>query len=323
MASRRPGRTPHAFTLVELLVVIAIIAVLIGLLLPAIQAARAAARRTQCSNHLKQLGLALQNYHSQFNVFPPGARLHQQESLPSVSWRVLVLPYLEQGPMYAEIDPLRRRRRRSTGRRRPRSSHRWPVRPSRRRPPNGSTLIASNYSAVSGAGRDEERIDLEDTACGDVDTDGVMYPDSRVKLSMVRDGSSNTLAVGERLYLFRDWMTGATWRDSPPTRICSGGSNNIRYPINADPLQFGYYVGDFSAPAALRTMLLNDLQFASDHTGGAQFAMADGSVQFLRRRSTSRCFRTSPRETAAKRGDFPSSAEDDVNAALSCDGTKR
>jgi prepilin-type N-terminal cleavage/methylation domain-containing protein len=99
---RRPG-----FTLIELLVVIAIIAILIALLLPAVQQAREAARRTQCKNHMKQLGLALHNYHDNFLVFPPGAvlntavagALHQ-----GWGWNAMCLPYMDQAPLYNQIN---------------------------------------------------------------------------------------------------------------------------------------------------------------------------------------------------------------------------
>src|SRR5947208_4409510 len=99
----------RGFTLVELLVVIAIIGVLVALLLPAVQAAREAARRMQCSNHLKQIGLALQNYHDVFNSLPFGARaryVNTSSSLPAgqiqnwgPSWYVALLPFCEQKPL--------------------------------------------------------------------------------------------------------------------------------------------------------------------------------------------------------------------------------
>lgn len=93
-SSKRAG-----FTLVELLVVIAIIGILVALLLPAVQAAREAARRMSCGNNLKQYGLALQNYHDTYKVFPPGNASTQQ-----ISWQVQVLPFCEQGPLFDQLN---------------------------------------------------------------------------------------------------------------------------------------------------------------------------------------------------------------------------
>ena len=96
------------FTLIELLVVIAIIAVLIALLLPAVQQAREAARRTQCKNNLKQLGLALHNYHDTYKKFPLN-RMGNRNSIPanfgSLGWMAMILPYIDQAPLYNTIDP--------------------------------------------------------------------------------------------------------------------------------------------------------------------------------------------------------------------------
>lgn len=165
-------RAHSAFTLVELLVVIAIIGILIGLLLPAVQAAREASRRNSCANNLKQIGIGLQNYHGQFRAFPPGAHLLTKEFSPSISWRVLILPQIEENAMYQQISPL------PTGGATDWTAQTQNVRPyicPSSPPPTQDleSLKQSSYSGVAGPGRNNKQTVLEQASCGHISIDGI------------------------------------------------------------------------------------------------------------------------------------------------------
>jgi prepilin-type N-terminal cleavage/methylation domain-containing protein/prepilin-type processing-associated H-X9-DG protein len=283
--TRRTG-----FTLIELLVVIAIIAILIGLLLPAVQSARAAARRSSCQNNLKQLSIGVHLYHDQQQRLPPGAMLHARANQPSVPWRALILPFIEQPAIYDQVGIVLDESSNRYGGVTSRLPGTYEIDtflcPAAERPEG--QFKESHYCGIAGAplasGVDRRTWDLEDTTCGDAFRNGALFPDSRVKLTGLGDGTTNTLLLGERTYIFRDWLVGADWNGQPGnyTKVCMGSIKNVVYPINADHDVIGYHVADTQAPeGAARTLLLNELEFGSLHPGGANFAMADGSVRFI------------------------------------------
>lgn len=296
---RAPATIVRAFTLVELLVVIAIISILVGLLLPAIQSAREAARRMSCTNNLRQIAIATHLYESQSGTLPPGSRLHEEATKIGVSWRVLVLDGLEEQELQDTIGlrddggydnayppyiptvfvcP-------SSPDTPPTNPYLDPSAPL----PDGTELREgwSNYSGVGGSGSTAEGIwDLTNTYDGEVYIDGVFYPDSRIKFSQVTDGTSQTLAIAERTYLVESldsFVEGSIWNGSPNLEeIRTLATKNVRYPINASPATFGYHFRDLEAPTgADRSLQYNDFYFGSHHPGGAHFALVDGSVQFL------------------------------------------
>jgi prepilin-type N-terminal cleavage/methylation domain-containing protein len=207
MSRRRSRRI--GFTLIELLVVIAIIAILIALLLPAVQQAREAARRTQCRNNLKQVGLALHNYHDVFNRFPPrrygttgthnftngptnGNRTHNSGRI--TMW-VAILPYVDQAPMFNQIQagdmslspPI------SPGG--PRGDHNWAVwntaPPWMKCPSDAGATTLSSHSYVVSAGDQAQQINSM------VKTRGVFGRYHANGIRDITDGTSNTIAVSE------------------------------------------------------------------------------------------------------------------------------
>lgn len=208
------SRTPrHGFTLVELLVVIAIIGVLVALLLPAVQAAREAARRTACSNNLVQLSLAVQNYELAFKRFPSGT-MNSQGPIRSVqrgyhhSWITQILPYLEENAAFRRID--------------------WTH--GVYHPSNGTVrshlirVLSCPSSPLGGSGQSSYAGVHHDTESPiDTTNNGVFFLNSQVTYEDVEDGLSHTLFIGEKKIDSGDlgWMSGT----NATLRNMGGGLN--------------------------------------------------------------------------------------------------
>jgi len=297
--SSSPLRRRHqarGFTLIELLVVIAIIAVLIGLLLPAVQAAREAARRIQCTNNLKQMALGFHNYHDQNNVFITAEGWSGNAANPGAAprrswgWRIPLLPFVEQGPLYNAMNF---------------SLTVW-------NPQNGNTVIDNRIAAYlcpsdpkvtdrtiqdfTGFGTPAPAymrytsyagcvgtwfnltnpIDwpgLASVNAGAANSNGVMFQGSNVGINGITDGTSNTILLMEWPYgKIRSYQDQWHWW---PAYNPGDSTLTTEYPVNAWKTCNGSAVG-------INTTYIDADAAGSFHPGGANFAMCDGSVKFLK-----------------------------------------
>ncbi len=301
------------FTLVELLVVIAIIGILVSLLLPAVQAAREAARRMECGNNLKQIGLALHNYHGTYNTFPPGYVAKIPNNITSSeagmwAWGTLVLPFVEQTPLFDVLDP--------RGARTPVTAAATPVGlvalqtplkafrcPSDTGPRlnnydntcSGEEMNGSDYSRFITDGAGKIAIATSNYVmcanAGDSTTPavfpsqygpalGVGFQNSNIGFRDITDGTSNVFCVGERAWRFHTLIAGAgtiyAISASPLANIDQGPSWNVKS-AGTNVLSITYDGPNYSRgnrPHQGRA-------FNSIHPGGLQFVLCDGSVRFI------------------------------------------
>ena len=284
------SRSNRAFTLIELLVVIAIISALIALLLPAVQAAREAARRAQCLNNLKQVGLAMHNYHGTHDTFPPGYVSNTQGNQPSAAeigpgwgWGAMILNNLEQGPLYNSLnfsllttDAGSRTVRMSSLAVFLCPSNTGASGPLLIKDGSGNVLVSDlspgQYVAVAGQWEPEEFA---------AQNNGVFYRNSRIGLRDIRDGSSMTLMAGERS---RN-VAGATWvgmipfgqscnNPSWPVQDCEASNVLILGHTGPSPDEPWVDVPNYKKSGA------DD--FHSLHPGGCNFLFCDGSIRFIK-----------------------------------------
>jgi prepilin-type N-terminal cleavage/methylation domain-containing protein/prepilin-type processing-associated H-X9-DG protein len=292
------SKTRRGFTLVELLVVIAIIAVLIGLLLPAVQKVRAAANRTQCLNHLRQLAIAAHHSHDATGQFPTGARLPidvGDRPTGGTNLWVELLPYIEQDNLHRKWD-YNDNRNNVAGERNATQAQVIKILlcPSDPLPEpvahytEGAVPWSWGFYGLSSYGGNGGQRSTNTGGPPDfprLTRDGIFFIDSHIRQADITDGTSNTFLFGERVHHDPEFdrLRPVLW----PVAAPAAGWGRWGYVANAaananvtlsTPVPINYRVppgGDFS------TLEDRLCAFGSGHRGGANFAFADGSVRFL------------------------------------------
>jgi len=316
MTMHRPQRS--GFTIVELLVVIAIIAILIGLLLPAVQRVRAAAAQAQCGNNLKQIGLALQNYHSDFGCLPPGvARYGASSPSNATFWSYFILPYIEQTALFESV-PLVQEPDWSKGEYLAAAEaslavFRCPASTDNHTYTTTTGGIIPNRYAISYAAVSTGSLGNPASLYGAAETmyysdvgnyessggfnnwgtfddtgyrrDGPFYQNSRVSLVQVTAGTSNVVGVGERV---RALTNSALYpRQSNEYGTWAMGTNSAQNEmmgaLGTTGVPFNYNYEPTSGGAYNDTEAYNTAGcFSSMHMGGVLFVYLDGHVEYFR-----------------------------------------
>jgi prepilin-type N-terminal cleavage/methylation domain-containing protein/prepilin-type processing-associated H-X9-DG protein len=275
-----------AFTLVELLVVIAIIGILIALLLPAVQAAREAARHTQCRNNLKQIGLGLHSYHDANRLLPPGGSgtTNSSANNDGVGFHVHILRYVEQDAMFRQFDPATLYSspvNRAAGAllvpfyQCP-SAVNFYTENASENAPSGERGRTTHYHGNMGPNDlATNKYDVLASTNGGQARQGVLGRDTKFRLTDIKDGTSNTLLVGETSWTrgdpsslpvgYRVWHRGCNTNG----QLACGSCRNVANGLGT------VWAGGGGAAA------YNNFSFGGIHPGGTNFLFCDGSIRSI------------------------------------------